>query len=202
MKSLHKHRDSLRALFVSDVWNHNKLAKTEAEKGVCDIILSKVFWTSVEDCLRASAPLLIVLRAADGDERPAMTEVAALMNVAKEKIKLSFPTQNKQALLKKILDIIERRWVSQMDHPLYGASLYLNPGKFFAIQRKGDDRYVAELRSCFNDVLARMEPDEAIRAKIDEFAMHYEDQRGTIFSNSLALANIDTKSPRKCALTL
>jgi hypothetical protein len=28
-------------------------------------------------------------------------EVAALMNVAKEKIRLSFPTQNKQALLKK-----------------------------------------------------------------------------------------------------
>jgi hypothetical protein len=44
-----------------------------------------------------------VLRAVDADERPAMPEVAALINFAKEKIKASFPTQNKQALLKKNL---------------------------------------------------------------------------------------------------
>lgn len=42
-----------------------------------------------------------MLRAVDGDEKPAMPEVVALMNVAKEKIRLSFPTQNKQALMKK-----------------------------------------------------------------------------------------------------
>jgi hypothetical protein len=101
LKSLHKHRGVLRGLFVSDTWNHNKLAKTWAEKNVCDIILSKVFWSLIEDCLRASAPLLIVLRAIDADERPTMPEVSALMNVAKEKIKLSFNTQNKAFLLKK-----------------------------------------------------------------------------------------------------
>jgi hypothetical protein len=89
-----------------------------------------------------------VLRAVDADERPAMPEVSALMNVAKERIKFSFNTQNKAFLLKKIMDIIEHRWVSQIDHPLYAATLYLNPGKFFEIQKKGDDRTVAELRSC------------------------------------------------------
>jgi hypothetical protein len=89
-----------------------------------------------------TAPLLIVLRAVDADEISAMPEVSALMNVAKEKIKLSFNTQNKAALLKKIVDIIERRWVSQMGVPLYGVALYLNLGKFFEIQKKGDDRTV------------------------------------------------------------
>jgi hypothetical protein len=93
LKSLHKHRDALRGLFVSEVWNQNKLAKTEAVKNVSDIALAKVFWSTVEDCLRASAPLLIVLRAVDVDERPAMPEVATLMIFAKEKIKASFPTQ-------------------------------------------------------------------------------------------------------------
>jgi hypothetical protein len=57
---------------VSDAWTNNKLAKTEAGKGVYDIVLFKVFWSSVEDCLRASAPLLIVLRAVHRDEKPAM----------------------------------------------------------------------------------------------------------------------------------
>jgi hypothetical protein len=53
-----------------------------------------------------------------------------------------------------------------MDHPLYGAALYLNPRKFFEIQKKGDDRTVAELRSCFNDVLTRMDPNEKFGARL------------------------------------
>ena len=65
----------------------------------------------------------------DGDERPAMLEVVALMNRAKEKIKLSFATENKKTLLKNIIKITEKNWVTQMDHPLYGAALYLNPGR-------------------------------------------------------------------------
>jgi hypothetical protein len=66
------------------------LVKTEAGKNVCDIILTKVFWSSIEDCLRSLAPLLIVLRAVDAAERSAMPEVASLMDVVKEKIKLAF----------------------------------------------------------------------------------------------------------------
>jgi hypothetical protein len=81
-----------------------------------------------------------------------------------------------------------------MDHPLYGAALYLNPEKIFEIQKKGDDRTVAELMSCFNDMLARMEPNEEIRTKIDEYAMLYEDQRGPIFSNMMAVQNIKKKA--------
>jgi hypothetical protein len=138
-----------------------------------------------------------VLRAVDADERPTMPKVSALMNVAKEKIKLSFNTQNKAFLLKKMVDTIERRRVSQMDHPLYGAAFYLNPGKFFEIQKKGDDRTVAELRSCFNDVLARMEPNEEIWTKIDKYVMLYEDQPGPIFSNVMVVQNIKQKNPSK-----
>ena len=70
-------------------------------------VLSVEFWNSVDHCLRASVPLLIVLRVVDGDEMPAMPEVAALMKHAKEKIKLSFATENKKTLLKNIIKIIE-----------------------------------------------------------------------------------------------
>ena len=65
--------------------------KTKAGEDVHDIVLSTEFWNKIEDCLRASAPLLIVLRVVDGDEKPAMPEVQALMDHAKEKIKLSLP---------------------------------------------------------------------------------------------------------------
>ena len=131
LKSLHKLMEGVKALFTCPEWYASNLSKTKVGERVYNTVLSIEFWNAVEDCLRASAPLLIVLRAADGDEKPAMPEVAALMTEAKEQIKKSFGTQNKKGLLKKILDIIERRWLKQMDHPLYGAALYLNPRKLF-----------------------------------------------------------------------
>ncbi|CAD6238899.1 unnamed protein product [Miscanthus lutarioriparius] len=118
LKSLYKHKDALKSLMVSEAWTGNKLAKTKAGLDVHDIVLSTQFWNSVEDCLRASAPLLIVFRVVDGDEKPAMPEVQALMNLAKERINQSFAIQSKKSLLKKIMGIIERHWEKQMDHPL------------------------------------------------------------------------------------
>jgi len=196
LQSLYKHKDALRFLFTSEDWTGCKLAKTEAGKKVYDIVLSREFWNSVEDCLRASLPLIIVLRVVDGDERPAMPEVAALMNHAKEKIKASFSTENKRSLLNKIIQIIESRWDRQMDTPLYGAALFLNPGKFYTIQKENDE-YVGHLRGCFNDVLERMVEDESIRNKIDQQSMLYEDQRGDIFKNCMALQTMKSKNPRK-----
>jgi hypothetical protein len=196
LKSLIKHKSALRSLFTCQAWVGNKLAKTQAGLNVAEIVLSTEWWHSIEDCLRASAPLLQVLRVADGDEKPAMPEITTLMIYAKERINLSFPQQNKQPLLKKIMGIIEKRWETQMDHPLYGAALYLNPGKFFPIVERNDDALVGELRSCFNDVLAKTVLDVNIRNKIDQQAVLYESHRGA-FSNVMAIENIEKKNPCK-----
>ena len=202
LKSLYKHKDPLKALFVSEKWTGNKLAKTKAGEDVHDIVLSTEFWNKIEDCLRASAPLLIVLRVVDGDEKPAMPEVQALMDHAKEKIKLSFAIPSKKRLLDKIMEIIERRWEKQMDHPLYGAALYLNPGKLHPLIEKNDDETVGQLRGCFLDVLARMVEDEETSDKINAQAMDYECLRGDAFSNKMAKQNLDSMSPRKCCIFL
>ncbi|SPT19444.1 unnamed protein product [Triticum aestivum] len=165
LRSLVKNKAALRSLFTSDEWVGNKLAKTQVGLNVQEIILSTEWWSAIEDCLRASTALLRVLRVADGDEKPAMREIKALMIYAKERINLGFPRQNKQQLLKKILAIVDKRWENQMDHPLYGAALFLNPGKFFPIVSRNDDALVGELRSCFNDVLAKMVPDANVQKK-------------------------------------
>jgi hypothetical protein len=196
LKSLHKHRDALKALFVSEEWLGNKLAKTAAGQEVRNIVLFVEFWNSVEDYLRASAPLLIVLRVVDGDERPAMPEVAALMNHAKEKIKLNFATKNKKTLLKNIIKIIEKCWVTQMDHPLYRAALYLNPGRLHSLIQANDDAIVGQLRGCFLDVLERMVEDEEIRSKIDAQSLDYEGLREDAFSNKIAKQNLQNLNPR------
>jgi hypothetical protein len=77
-----------------------------------------------------------VIGVVDGDERPAMPEVTTLMSHAKDKIKQSFAVSSKKPLLKSIMGIIDRRWENQMDHPLYGAALYLNPGKLHPLIEK------------------------------------------------------------------
>ena len=196
LKSLVKHKAAMRILFTSKGWIGNKLAKTQAGLNVQEIVLSSEWWHAVEDCLRASGPLIRVLRIADGDEIPAMPEITAMMMWAKERINQGFPQQNKQALLKKIMDIVEKRWETQMDHPLYGAALYLNPGKYFSFKDSGDDELVGELRSCFNDVLARMVPDANLRNKIDALTVQYEARRGP-FSNVMAIDNMTKRNPRK-----
>jgi hypothetical protein len=76
--------------FVSDDWTRSKLSSTEAGKKVTEILLSTNFWNSDQDCICASQPLLIVLRIVDGDEKPAMPEVVAAMNMAKAKITSGF----------------------------------------------------------------------------------------------------------------
>jgi hypothetical protein len=187
LKCLYKHNDALKALFVSEIWIENKLAKTKAGEDVHDTVLSTQFWNSVEDCLKASTPLLIVLRVVDGDERPAMPEVQALMNHAKESIKKSFDIQSKKDVLKKTMYIIEGRWLKQMDHPLYGAALYLNPRKLHGYIKDDDDFIVGRLRGCFLDVLTRMVEDGETRDKIDAQSWDYEFLRGNAFSNKMAI---------------
>ncbi|KAM0927376.1 hypothetical protein ACQ4PT_002845 [Festuca glaucescens] len=194
LKSLVKHKQALRSLFTSREWVANKLAKTTAGLNVQDIVLSAEWWHAAEDCIRVTSPLLRVLRIADGDELPAMPEISALMRVAKDKIRQGFPQQNKQGLLKMVMTIIDKRWETQMDHPLYGAALFLNPGKYFSIKESGDDELVGELRSCFNDVLAKMVPDVPIRNKIDAQIVLYEDKRQG-FSNVMAIENMGKRIP-------
>ena len=201
LKSLYKHKDALKYLMVSEAWTGNKLSKTKVGQDVHDIVLSTQFWNSVEDCLRASAPLLIVLRAVDGDEKPAMLEVQALMNHAKERIKQSFAIESKKSLLKRIMKIIEQRWEKQMDHPLYGAAMYLNPGKLHPLVKQDDDATVGQLRGCFLDVLGRMVEDEEIRSKIDAQSLDYKGLRGEAFSDKLAKQNLQNLNPRTCCFS-
>ena len=89
----------------------------------------------MELCLRASQPLFVALRIADGDETPAAPKIMAAMDVAKAAIKDSL--QRKPDLLKEVLKYYDNRWENQMEQQLYGVALYLNPSKFFCPKGKG-----------------------------------------------------------------
>lgn len=194
LQSLHKNQDALRKLFGSEEWFNSKLAKTVAGKKVHSVVLSTKFWKTVEDCILASIPLLQVLRVVDGDEKPAMAELCAAMDFAKDKMKIGL--EKKKRLLSKVMGIIERRWESQMQVDLYGAALFLNPGKFFDI-KENDYAYSSQLRMKFNDVLEKMVVDTSLVETISNQADQYENSRNA-FGKQLSIRQRKTKSPRKC----
>lgn len=194
LQSLHKNQDALRKLFGSEEWFNSKLAKTVAGKKVHSVVLSTKFWSTVEDCILASIPLLQVLRVVDGDEKPAMAELCAAMDFAKDKMKIGL--EKKKRLLSKVMGIIERRWESQMQVDLYGAALFLNRGKFFDI-KENDYAYSSQLRMKFNDVLEKMVVDTSLVETISNQADQYENSRNA-FGKQLSIRQRKTKSPRKC----
>ncbi|KAK3157375.1 hypothetical protein QOZ80_2AG0120640 [Eleusine coracana subsp. coracana] len=101
LASIHRHKQGLRSLFVSAEWYANKLAASEEGKFAERTVLSITFWNSMESCLKASQPLLIALRIADGDETPAAPEIMAAMDTAKKAIKESL--KDKPTLLNEVL---------------------------------------------------------------------------------------------------
>ena len=108
LASMYMHENGLRNLFVSDEWHANNLSTTFEGKQAENIILSTPFWTRVENCLRASQPLLIALRIAGRDDTPVAPEIMAAMDVAKSSIKDAL--KENPDLLKEVMVCYEKRW--------------------------------------------------------------------------------------------
>lgn len=83
LASMLKHKNGLKSVFISNEWQQSKFSTSQEGIQAENIILSTEFWNSVEFCLRASQPILIALRIADGDETPAAPEIMAAMDKAK-----------------------------------------------------------------------------------------------------------------------
>jgi hypothetical protein len=195
LQSMHKNKEALRKLFVSDFWTKNKLAKTETGKHVYEVVMSMTFWNIVEDCIRASHPVLIVLRLVDGDENPAMPQLTVAMEICNHKLNESF--SRKPPLLEKLMQIFRKRWDDQMMQKLHGAALFLNPARFFDIMENDPD-YAQTLRMTFNQVVTKMmDGDEEMIATIDVLADDYQQVRGDCFDTKIAINGRKRKSPRE-----
>ncbi|XP_066374634.1 uncharacterized protein [Miscanthus floridulus] len=114
------------------------------------------------------------------------------MDVAKAAIKDSL--QRKPDLLKEVLKYYDNRWENQMEQQLYGAALYLNPSKFFALKEK-DRRQAGRLRIMFNQVMWKMVTDDEEQNKISKQVEDYERAEGESFSQPGAIRDRDRKNP-------
>jgi hypothetical protein len=197
LASMYKHKNALRTLVVCDEWHAMSFSATQEGQRVENIILSAQFWSKVQLCLKASQPLLVALRIADGDETPTTPKIMAAMDVAKATLKESL--KDKPDLLDQVLEYYDKRWDKQMEQQLYGAALYLNPSKFFEIKDK-DRRQATRLRIMFNQVMWKMVSDEEEQNKISMQADDYERAEGESFSKQGAIRDRTRKNPSKFPL--
>jgi hypothetical protein len=118
----------------------------------------------------------------------------AAMDFAKKTIKETLA--EKPTLRDDVLKYFDERWTNQMEQKLYGAALFLNPGKYFAIKEK-DRRLATKLRCMFNDIVWKMVPDESEARIISKQADDYDRAEGECFSKRLAIIERNDKNPGK-----
>ena len=87
----------------------------------------------LDDLLKASEPILKVLRIVDGDTKPSMAFLHGAFLEAKKAIQRNF--EDHEASYRPIIDILDRRWAKHYKSPLVKAAFFLNPGFYYKMER-------------------------------------------------------------------
>ncbi|KAH1212722.1 hypothetical protein GmHk_14G040845 [Glycine max] len=186
---LHEMKASLMRLFSSEERKKSKFGTSQEGRKVEDSILDNRFWKNVSICLKAAAPLMVVLRLVDSDQQLAMGFIYVEMDCAKEKIKSNFNNVNKN--YEPVWEIIDKRWENQLYRPLHAAAYYLNPQLHFEDDFKKDNREVKEgLFIC----MMRLVKDVGVRNKINGQLLEFHFAKG-LFSMENAINSRKTMPP-------
>ncbi|XP_058007664.1 uncharacterized protein LOC110641407 [Hevea brasiliensis] len=140
LQRIHKHKTKLRKMFTSEEWTTSKWAKEQVVKKVTSIVIMPSFWSTMVYILKIFGPLVHVLRLVDGEKRPAMGYIYEAMDRAEEAIAKSFG--EKEEKYKAVLEIINKRWESQLHQPLHAAGHYLNSEFFYSNTQIATDEEV------------------------------------------------------------
>jgi hypothetical protein len=155
-------------------------------------ILSTDFWKILEDCLRASQPLVVLMRLVDSDEKPVMGHIAHAFFMVKKAIQENFG--NKESAYKPILDIIKRRWTLHFDdRPLIGAGAFLNPKVYYYERDNGSelaDFFEASFQQCVEKMVSDPEEQNKIMLDVESYK-----QKRSRFASELVKNAISRQQP-------
>ncbi|KAK4259931.1 hypothetical protein QN277_006209 [Acacia crassicarpa] len=189
LQRLHKLKNNLRMMVTSDEWSKSKAAKDAKGKRATDTILSPAFWNGVVYSLKAMGPLVRVLRLVDNEKKSAMGYIYEAMDRAKEAIQRSF--NGNEDKYKEIFAIIDKRWESQLHHPLHAAAHFLNPELFYKNpQIELDEEVTSGLYQCIERLIPTEEEEDKI---IDELSLYK--RAGGNFSIRSAIRQRTTVAP-------
>ncbi|XXG77329.1 hypothetical protein AAC387_Pa08g1502 [Persea americana] len=189
LQCLFKYRKELRQMFTSTAWVESNASSTPIGIEITEIILNNNFWKDVEHILKVSEALVVVLRLADSEEKPAMGYVYEAMDRAKEVIQKRLKNKKDYQLYWKIID---RRWENQLHSALHATAYYLNPAFFFSPTFSKHSEVIRGL----NHVIEKLVPDFDTQDMIFKQCDVYKDSRFD-FGSAAAIRNREKMSPGK-----
>lgn len=127
LQSIKKAKDNLRK-FDWSRWANNTNGLE-----VADLMINTRFWMRIDDLLKASEPILKVLRIVDGDSKPSMPFLHGAFLEAKKAIRRNF--EDNEASYGPIIAILDKRWAKHYKSPLVKAAFFLNPGFYYKMER-------------------------------------------------------------------
>ncbi|CAH9140124.1 unnamed protein product [Cuscuta epithymum] len=128
LQSLLEKKSQLKSMFGSDDWDQCNHSKTVKGKQALATVMSTAFWNSLSLCLNIYAPLVNVLRFADGD-KPTMGFIYGKLLEAKNSIKEA--SNNLERNFQLIFAIIEEKQKDRLDSHLHLTAYLLNPYYFY-----------------------------------------------------------------------
>ncbi|KAI3442569.1 DUF659 domain-containing protein, partial [Psidium guajava] len=123
-------KKKLMETFLSSTWSTSALASSEEGKRVADLISNPSFWSGARMVLKATVPLLHVLRFICRDDKPHAGYIYETMDQVKETIRNEF--QNNKSMYMPIWKIIDEIWNGYLHSPLHAAGYFLNPSLFYS----------------------------------------------------------------------
>ncbi|KAH1189813.1 hypothetical protein GmHk_20G057514 [Glycine max] len=132
LQSILAQKDALRAMVTSSDWIGSTYAKDSKAKKFVEQILDSSFWKSCADIVKLTEPLVRALLIADSEDKPAMGFLYQAMYKAREEMVRSFKRNKRK--VEPYLEVLDRRWDSQLQKNLHVAGYWLNPTCRFNVE--------------------------------------------------------------------
>ncbi|KAM0865845.1 hypothetical protein ACQ4PT_043019 [Festuca glaucescens] len=190
LKNMYTLKEDLQAMVNSDEWIYSLCVLPKNPGGVetSNIVNNLQVWSSWAVVVRATEPLVHLLKLVDSNKRPAMGYVYAGLYQAKAAIKKELVRKSDYM---PYWNIIDQRWDKQMPRPLHSAGFFLNPLFFDGIRGDISNQIFSGMLDC----IERLVSDVKIQDKIQkELNMYRKDTVGD-FRRQIAIRARRTLPP-------
>lgn len=189
LNSIHQHQHDLQILVTGVSFVDSRYYRDSKARDFIATILDSRFWNDVGIIIRTVAPLILLLRIVDGDDRSSLAYVYDGMHRENKYIKSIF--MHKKSLYKPYTRIIKQLWDKHLRQKLHATAYVLNPAFFYDnenLSRK------PEVMAGFLDVLTSQ-----VDANQTDFLSETELYREKVgdFGRLLALKSTKTMRPDK-----
>ncbi|PKU63398.1 uncharacterized protein LOC110096813 isoform X1 [Dendrobium catenatum] len=176
LQSMLRQKSRLKHMFSSPEYSTSSYSNRSPSLSCIDILEDIEFWRAVEEIASVSEPLLKVLRDVSGG-KPAVGSIYESMTRAKESIRTYYIMD--EVKCKTFLDIVDRRWQSQLHSPLHAAAAFLNP----SIQYNPEVKFLGIIKEDFFAVLEKLLPTSDMRQDLTAQICMFRKAQGMFGSN-------------------